>query len=211
MKITSLIGKNNRVQIFIDENYSFSCTENFVIDNRLFKDKELDQNELEILKSDAQYSIVEMKMFEYASRGLYSQKELIQKTTKYCRNKFDFTPQDEFFKKVIAKLERLKVFNTKNSIRYLTQKYISQSKGKTFIFSKLISKGFDKSEIQEELNNLDIVNLEDKLEDLINKKFETLKKNQNLNKYELKQKVIKFALSRGYSYSEIKEKLIGLD
>lgn len=205
MKITLILRKNNRVQIFIDEEYSFSCTENFVIENRLYKDLELSSEELDILKSSAQYSIVELKMFEYATRGLYSKKELKQKTTKYCQKRFSFIPNDEFFEKVIKKLERLRIYNSKVSIKYLTQKYIAQSKGKRFIFSKLLSKGFEKEEIEEELESIKTGNIEDKLQKLLEKKLKTLLKSHKGNDFALQQKLYKFGISRGYAYGEIKD------
>jgi hypothetical protein len=53
MVISSLLYKNERVQVFVDNKYSFSCTTDFVLENRLFKDKEISEEQLDILKNKA--------------------------------------------------------------------------------------------------------------------------------------------------------------
>jgi regulatory protein len=211
MKITSLILKNNRVQIFIDDKYAFSATQNFVVDHRLFRDLELSETEFEEIKRKAQYSIVQYKLFEYASRLSHSPRELTQKVEKYCQKRFEFSPDEEFFKQAFKRLDELHLYDIKVVINILTQRYIARSKGKNYIYSKLLSKGFAKADFDEALKSLDSKKLDEKLERLLEKKYNALSKKEFKDKFALKQKLYQFGMSKGYGFAEIKsvvEKLV---
>ena len=205
MKITSLFAKNSRIQVFVDEEYIFSCTENFVIKNGLYKDKEVTVEVLEELKNGAQYSILEYKLMDYVSRGYYSKKELRLKVIRYCQKRFEFTPNDEFFDEIFKKLESLQLYSSLYSAKMLTQNYISRSKGKNYISSKLYSKGFDKSDIEESLSPIKEENLDRNLKGVLQRKLKTLDEKKFKNKFEIKQKLLKFGVGRGFSYGQAKK------
>lgn len=205
MKITSLILKNGRVQVFVDDEYVFSCTQNFVVSNELHRDQELSREEFEILRGDAQYSIVEFKLFEYAARKANSPRELRDKVNRYCKKRFGFRPEETFFIKAFKKLDRIHLYSSKDAARNLTRKYIDFSKSRKFIFSKLVSKGFDKQEVlgvlDEEIKE-DVV--EDNLRRLLERKFNSLNKDKFKNDFELKQKLFQFGASKGFDFKVIK-------
>jgi regulatory protein len=204
MKITLLVLKNNRVQVFIDEEYAFSCTPNFVAGNRLYKDLELNEQEFEALKKRAQYSIIEFKLFEYAMRGRNSEFELKTKVSQYCMRRFDFKPDDDFLNTAIEKAKKIRLYNSNTVINNLAQLYLSKSKSKRFIYSKLISKRFNKEEIVEAIESLNEDKLDENLKKILGRKYDSLSRTES-DRYKLKQKLIQFALGRGYPYKEIKE------
>lgn len=208
MKITSLVLKHSRVQIFIDEQYAFSCTQNFVVDNRLYKDLELDEKEVEALRKSAQYSVVEFKLFEYAMRGRYSERELRRKVTRYCFNKFEFKPEEDFFQKAIGKAIRLHLFDPLQSVRNLTQLYLGRAKSKSYIRSQLLSKGFSKSDIESIVDAVDVVRLQNNLKIILEKKYNSLIRNDKLDSYTLKQKLIQYGASKGYPFKDVKDTVL---
>ncbi len=206
MEITSLLLKHNRVQVFVDEQYSFSCTPNFVVKNLLFSGRKVDNNELATLIVNAQFGIVEYKLVEYAARGSYSKRELERKVNNYSQKKFEFVLDQQDMEKAFQKLEAALLYNSQSIIKSWINLYISRSKSKNYIRSKLIQKGFDKQEVDEILNTSSTQKFDENLKTLIEKKIETLRPKAK-NEYDLKQKLIKFALGKGFGYKEVKELL----
>lgn len=203
MQITSLTLKNNRVQVFVDDRYAFSCTQNFVVEHRLYREMVVDDT-FEELKYKAQLSIVEYKMIEYAMRARYSLKELQQKTTNYSKKRFDFTPNEEQFDKSFKKLVSLHLYNEETIIANWIKNYISKKKSKRFISGKLYLKGFNKDMINEQLDEINEKPFQNNLEILIQKKKNSLE-SKDLNIHELRQKLTSFAVSKGYDYTLTKQ------
>lgn len=204
MKITSLFLKNNRIQVFIDEKYFFSCTQNFMVQEKLYIGLELSQEELDKLKRKAEQSILEYKMIEYATRSRYSAKELARKVDNYAFKKFGFVVDEKIMQDFIKKLASLHLYNSKELTRRWIENYIFKKKSKTYIRAKLLAKGFDKSEIEEELNKVKDEPFADNLQTLIEKKKIELER-KKLDKFEIKRKLIEFGLRKGYEYGEIKK------
>lgn len=204
MKITGLVLKNNRVQVFVDEEYAFSCTETFVVKNTLFRDLELTEEELANLRKGAQYSVIEFKLFEYAYRGRYSKVELKRKVSNYCLKKFDFKPEDEFLNKAIEKAMKIRLYSEEDAARNLVKLYTSRKKGSNYIYAKIISKGFAKDLIQEAIKNISPETTESNLEQILQKKLESLRSAGKIeNKFDLKRKLIEFGVRKGYSFKEV--------
>ena len=210
MKITSLIHKNSRVQVFIDEKYSFSCSVNFVIENQLHIGQILNDENLEKLRRLAYESIIKQKLVEYVYSGNYSKKELFRKINNYSKRRYNLEPESEIFEKKFKELIESRIYVEKTIISNLINLYLSKSKGKNFIIQKLIQKGFAKQDFGEILGEFDNKSLNKKLKGYIEKKFESVK-NRAKDKYDLKQKLTTAAMSRGFDYKEIKvevEKII---
>ena len=72
--------------------------------------------------------------------------------------------------------------------------------GRLKIMQALRLKGISEKIITEALNQIDIKSEEESLSNLLSKKVKTIKADSD---YELKSKLIRFALSRGYKYDEV--------
>jgi SOS response regulatory protein OraA/RecX len=206
MKITSLINKNYRVQIFIDEKYSFSSSINFVIENQLHVDKDLNDEELDRLKSLAYQSILKQKLLEYITSGNYSKKELFRKVNNYSKRRYNLEPSQELFDKKFKEVVDSKIYNENTIIQSLINLYLAKSKGRNFIVQKLIQKGFSKQQFEEILGSFDNEDLNKKLKGFLEKKLPSLQKKAK-DKYDLKSKLIKSAMDRGFDYREIKSEV----
>jgi regulatory protein len=175
-----------------------------VVKKLLFSGRELDNLELAKLINEAQRSIVEYKLAEYASRGTYSKKELQRKVNNYSKKKFDFVLEQQAMEKAFAKLESELLYDSKSIVTSWINLYISRAKSKNYIRSKLISKGFEKNEIDETLNSSNTQKFDENLKSQLEKKIKILRPKAK-NEYDLKQKLIKFALGKGFGYKEVKE------
>ncbi len=202
MQVTSLVLKNGRVQIFIDGNYAFSASSNFVIDNILFKGKQLTSEEIDDLKYRAGISILKIKLIEYITGRALSPKELYRKISLYAQRKFGLEIDQDVFKKQLDEAINSRLYDQVRVINNLVTLYISRKKGKGYINSKLNQKGFDKLLIEEALSMVSGKDFDENLKAFLEKKRDTLS-NRVKDKYDLKQRLIKAGLGRGYSYSQI--------
>jgi SOS response regulatory protein OraA/RecX len=205
MKITGLKLKNGRVQVFIDEEYVFSCSQNFVVDNMLFREREISEEEFIELREKALQSIIEFKLIEYATKNRYSLSELRRKVNTYSLKKFKIPVSDNIFDTGVEKLKRAYLYDNDRIIRNWIEVYISRSKSLNHIKNKLIQKGFLKEDIQNILSTYESSEtIKDNLRNLLEKKFNSLKQ-KDLPLFELKQKLTHFAISKGFPYQKIKE------
>lgn len=205
-KITALIAKNNRVQVWVDEDYSFSCSENFVIKHSLYVGKEYDQNEFFQLKEAAIQDILRLKLFEYASKIRYSKKELFRKVNLYAKKRFNLEIDQKQFEESFNKIVESGIYNEKQIINNWIYVYLDRGKGKRYIESKLIFKGFQKDEIAPQLAKINQAQLNNRLKTFLEKKRELLKK-KSKDEYDLRNRLIKAAMAKGYDYKDIKELL----
>lgn len=206
MKVSALVSKNRRIQVFLDGEYAFSCSESFVIDNQLFAGKEIDFDDANGLKKQAAESILKAKLFEYALSGNYSEKELYRKVSLYAKKRYSIEIPKDLFDKQIKEIKAARVYNEASSLSNLANLYKGRSKGQNYIYSKLMQKGFSKESIKEELAGQDEDGFKQKLVEFLNTKKESLEKKIS-DKYKLKQKLIQSALARGYNYSDVKSAL----
>jgi regulatory protein len=203
MKITSLQLKNNRVQVFVDEKYAFSCTQNFVVKRMLYSDKEVSVEELAELMVEAQRSIVEYKLAEYATRGLYSRRELSQKVDKYSQKRFGFVFEEDDMNAALKRLEDARLYDENMVVKALINAYTSRKKSRNYILSKLLSKGFGKKLVESFLEESNPQDFTENLKTILERKLPSIEKKAK-DKFELKQKLIQFASGKGFQYKDIK-------
>ena len=187
----------------MDNEYKFSCSFNFVLKEGLFIGMEVEKEQLQQLKEAAAKTILEQKLTEYAFRNKYSEKELRQKLKTYSMKKFGFELNQKDFEAKLKDLEKSNIYNPQNIISNFINLYIEKKKGQRFIQSKLFSKGFDKELIQKLLEEKDTRNYLDPLKEFLQKKKPSLEKKAK-DKYDLRQRLIKAAMGRGFDYSLIK-------
>jgi regulatory protein len=206
MKITSLFLKNNRVQVFVDGEYVFSCTQNFVVQNRLYTDLEVTPESLADLMVRAQISIVEYKLAEYAARARYSRQELQRKVNRYSQKRFGFVLDQDAMNTSIEKLKSAYLFDEEAIIKSWVNNLLDRSKSKNFIQSKLIGKGFEKKAVEAALQAVKSEDFDENLKTLLEKKRVSIE-GKVKDRFELKQKLIKFAQAKGFQYAAIKNVL----
>lgn len=170
----------------------------------LFVGLEIEKDKLQQLKESAAKTILQMKLTEYSFRMRYSARELKQKLKIYSMKKFGFELSQKDFDAKLAELEKTGFYNEENIIKNFIESYIQKKKGKRFIQSKLIGKGFDKEKIEKLLNSKDDEELTEQLKIFLEKKKESISKKAK-DRYDLRQKLVKAAMGRGYDYGIIKK------
>jgi hypothetical protein len=115
MVITNLVYKNSRVQVFTDGIYSFSCSINFLYDNKIKINNEIDNYSLTELKKSAPKDILSFKLGEYVILTQKSATELFNKLNVYSLKKFGLKIQEDEFESILEKYRTNKTFNEKKS------------------------------------------------------------------------------------------------
>ncbi len=206
MEITELLLKNNRVQVSVDGSYAFSCTQNFIVKNTIYVGKHVEFDEMEDLKIRAQKSILEYKVTEYASRNRYSPRELERKINIYAQKRYKTQIDHGSFLEILGKLQTSLLYDEKSIVQNWISNYLSRKKSRRYITSQLMGKGFNRQFIVEGLSQIRESTVEKNLRTLLERKKESIKLKTD-NKYELRQKLIKFSLSKGFTYKETNEVL----
>ncbi len=83
---------------------------------------------------------------------------------------------------------------------YVNDKYKFAKWGRKKIVQNMMMKGVDREAIQEGINHIDDEIYSENLKDIISSKSKGIKAE---NDYEFKGKLIRFAMGRGYDYSDI--------
>lgn len=161
----------DRVNVYINEEFSFACSMELVYTCNLSKDKEINIDSLkEIIDKD---NLIKCK--SYALR-------VLEKTYKTERQIFDKLLQKEYEEKVIDKtIDFLKEYKFIDDEKY-TEAYIKdkvKSQGKNKIKYALINKGISETLVKEKLSYLDKGIEENTALKLAEKKYRLLVKNES--------------------------------
>lgn len=160
----------DRVNVYINEEFSFACSAELIYTCSLAKDKEIDMGSLkEIINKD---NFIKCK--SYALR-------IIERTYKTEKQIFDKLCQKEYDEKIIDKtIDFLKEYKFIDDEKY-TEAYIKdklKSQGKNRIKYALINKGISETLIKEKLSCLDKDIEENTALKLAEKKYRILIKNE---------------------------------
>lgn len=197
-KIEAQKKKENRVNIYINEEFAFGCSSELVYYHNLAKGREVDINELEEIIEEDNYITAKslgLKYVEAALKTEYQVKEYLEKK--------EYSPSVVF--RVISFLKEYKFLDDE----YYTKAYISQYKkvqGRNNIRYKLLQKGINEEIID---NNLKEFNFEDEIKtalSLTEKKLKILCKKEKDSR-KIKQKLNIYLISKGYTYEAIKNVL----
>jgi regulatory protein len=184
--------KKGRVNVYVNERFSFGISDALLIDFDLFVGKELSEREIKKIKEGNNKSKCLEKSFRLLSVRPRSEKELSEKLSK----KFDKQT-------VNNTLEKLKDYKYLNDEEF-TKSWISSRKtgrGKKALFFELKQKGIKKETLEKELGE---ISHKDELENafsLVKKKT----KYKNLSRNEAFKKVAPFLSRRGFSYEVVKK------
>ena len=193
MKLTYKKGKQDKIHISVDGEYSFTVDETYFLSMGIYNGKEVDSSEVnEIIET-----VNIRRAYNYAvsllSRRDHSERELMTKLTQK-----GYTQGAE---EAIAKLRDGGYVSDERFARlYVRELQTFKKYGKRRIEQELYRKGIDREIIREVLDETDFD--EDELVTLINKKY-----GRYLADEKGVAKTINGLLRMGYSYGEIRDAL----
>lgn len=198
-KITKIeVGKRNkeRVNVYIDEEYSFSINMELVYKFGLKEKQEIDKEKI--------LNIAALENFSKCKEVALNTVERSYKTEKEIRDKLFLKDFDE--DTIEKTIEFLKEYNFIDDLKFVKM-YVKdhiKSQGQNKIKYALVRKGIDKALIDEALEEIDRDDEFDVAFTLCEKKYLSIIKREN-DEFKVKNKVIRYLLGRGYDYDIAKE------
>lgn len=199
-KITKIeVCKRNkeRVNIYINEDFAFAMDAELVYKYNLKVDKEIDVDKLSVIAKEEEFSKCKNSALKTIERSYKTESEIKKKLL-----------EKEYSEEVVFKtIDFLKEYNFIDDYTfvkmYIKDRIINQGKNK--IKYSLVTKGVDKTLIEEAFLELDTrEDEEEKAFILGKKKYDSLSKRES-DKLKLKNKVIRYLIGRGYDYSISKD------
>lgn len=199
-KITKIeVCKRNkeRVNIYIDEDFAFAIDAELVYKYNIKVDKEIDVAKLSVIAKEEEFSKCKNLALKIIGRSYKTQSEIKKKLL-----------EKEYSEEVVLKvIDFLKEYNFIDDYTfvkmYIKDRIVNQGKNK--IKYSLVTKGVDKTLIENAFLELDTTeDEEEKAFILGKKKYESLSKRES-DKIKLKNKVIRYLIGRGYDYAISKE------
>lgn len=193
-KITSIeVQKRNanRVNVYIDEVFTFACDAELIYKQGIQRDSLIDVESIkEIVKEDE---------FIKCKNSAIRTVEKTYKTEKELKDKLIERGFEE--DTIRRTIDFLKEYNLLNDEKY-AEMYIKdrlRTQGRNKIKYALIRKGISEEVLSDKLSNIDEEDENDTAFKLAEKKYNMLKKKES-DKYKLSQKLFRFLLSKGYDY-----------
>lgn len=198
-KITNIeIQKRNeeRVNIYIDNEFAFACYKELVYKEGLKKDMEVEIDSLKKIIAEEEFLKCKNSALRIVEKAYKTEKEMVDKLLQKGY-------EGIIIEKTIAFLKEYNFLNDeKYTLMYAKDK--SKIQGKNKIKYSLMKKGIDKETIENTLDSIDNNVEEETAYNLAIKKYRILSKKEN-DKYKLNQKLIRFLLGKGYDYGLIKD------
>lgn len=196
-KIEAQKNKKERVNVYINGEYSFSCSMELVYRYNLEKGINIDLDYIKEVVKEDNYIYCKESALRTIERTLKTEKEVINKLEK-----------KGFEKSVIDKtMIFLRKYNFVDDNKY-AKCYIKEKlkvDGKKKIKFNLLKKGINESIIEDSFNVYDIAGDEyiNSLRNIAEKKYNIIKKG-NLDETKIKKKLYDYLLRKGYLWSEVK-------
>lgn len=198
-KITNIeTQKRNeeRVNIYIDNEFAFACYKELVYKEGLKKDMKVELERLRKIIAEEEFLKCKNSALRIVEKAYKTEKEMVDKLLQKGY-------EGIIIEKTIAFLKEYNFLNDeKYTLMYARDK--SKLQGKNKIKYSLMKKGIDKETIETTLESMDNSVEEETAYNLAIKKYRTLSKKEN-DKYKLNQKLIRFLLGKGYDYSLVKD------
>lgn len=196
-KIEVQKNKKDRVNVYVDEEYSFSCSMELVYSHGLRKNKIVDVDEIKDVVSDDNYIYCKETALKIIERTLKTEKEV---EIKLRQKGFE----ENLIDKAINFLKEYDFVNDNKYIKCYVKEKIKKD-GKNKIKYNLMKKGIREDLIEKELNevNIDKQQYYNTLMELARKKYEILSKKE-ADKLKVKKKICDYLLRKGYLWEEIK-------
>jgi regulatory protein len=193
MKITDIkqqVKRQDRYSIYVDGKYSFSLSENELLNIGLRINQEFSESELEQLKKTAIEDKAMMRAYDQLSRRARSEWEMRD----YLRRK-DYEP--ELIDKIIIRLKDRKYLNDEQFAKaWVENRRLLKKTSKRKLSQELKQKRVDEATINKVLAE-DETDEQEVLRELIARKSQQ-------SRYQDEQKLIAYLLRQGFSYDDIK-------
>jgi regulatory protein len=181
---------NGKYKIIFDNKIDISVYEDIIINYNLLTNKTIDNNTLELINKDNNYYTSYYLALKYINIRLRSIKEI---TDYLLRKGIDNKTIDT----TINKLKEQGYLSDDNFIKaFINDKLIMTNWGPFKIKIELEKLGVAESKIEEEINNISLELLEQKIIKIIDKLY---KNNKNLSNNMLKRRIMTYLISLGYN------------
>lgn len=190
------VGKRNknRVNIFINEDFAFSCSADLVYYHKLTKGKKIDLELLNAIVREDSYLKGKNEALKILEKAYKSEKEIVEK----LQNK-------GYEVDIIGKiLDFLKSYDFINDEKY-AEMFIKEKikdKSKNQIKYLLLRKGINKELIQDKLENIDSSLEREVAYKLAEKKYHRIIKMEK-NSYKINKKIGEYLAGKGYNFDII--------
>lgn len=190
MKLSVKNGRNNKIHIFFDEEYSLTVDSEYWYTSQWCVKKEIDEEEISLLKEEIEVRRAWLNALDLLSIRSHSKKELVMKLRrKYSQSTAELTAE---------KAEGLGLLDDEAFAEMYANELLQRKKyGISRIKNELRLKGIDSDIIESVVYSLDI-DAKESIINLINRKY--LRK---LDDEKGRRNVIASLQRLGYSYSDI--------
>lgn len=196
MKITSIkqqVKNPERVSIFVDGKYEFSLSLDELVKYKLKNDQELDKSDVKKFKKISADGKLRMRALEWLMNRPHSEREFRD----YLYKK---KVESEQIESLVNEMTEKSYLDNAKFAAWFTELQARRGKSDRAIRAELFKKGINREQADEVLAE-DGNSEEERLENMIAKK-------RNLSRYKNDpQKLMRYLVSQGFSYSQVKAAL----
>lgn len=191
-KIQQAKKRKRRINVFINDEYAFSCSLNFIADSGLYQGMEFDEDELESLKNRVYIEDNRQYLLNILSGKQYTESAV---RDKLFLRKVPSGIQDE----LIEYIRKLELIDDEKFIREYTDYLLSQKKySAAQIKQKLVMKKFPPEMIDRMNSTLREADSKEAIRKIMEKK---------MKKGTERESVIRYLLGKGFIWDDIREVL----
>ena len=209
-KISTQVNTNSRYNVFIDDEFALSLSANDIINYKIYKGKEINDELLNNLKISSLKSYLFDSCIRYLGRRPRSIKEidiyLNKKIISAKNNTVRAIKKEELISQIIAKLINKDYLDDEKFAEWFVESRLSSKniKSRKEINYELIQKGIDRNIINKVLDNKLNPDIEkNNAYQICEKKFKSLIGRYN-DETVIKSKLITYMAGKGYSYATTK-------
>jgi regulatory protein len=200
VKITAIkaqVKNENRVSVFVDNKYSFSLNLDQLLEQKIKKGDEIDEQQTKNLKKLSEDGKIKQRALEWLLSRPHSTKELRDYLYKKKTDK-------ELIEEIVNDFIEKRYLNDENFSRWFAENRRRKNKSNRAISSELYAKGISAVTIQSTLSDLNETDSDssstekEALNNLVNKLSDR-------PRYKDPQKLTSYLISKGFSYSDIKD------
>lgn len=202
MKITRLkrgVRNAQKIAIYVDSKYTFSVLESILVDENLYIDKEITEEDLDRIKDLTESLELKVKLINLISRRPRSEREIQQYLLK------------QNIKDNKGIIETLKnegyIDDTKFTEWWIDQRVAFKNRSINEIRSELLGKGISNDIIENAIGKADLSDNEVLSIKLLAEKKKRLLMHKNLTTEQLNEKIVQFLLRKGFRWELIQKAL----
>lgn len=181
----------DRSNVYIDNDYAFSLSNELVYKEGLKVNEKIDIERIKTIAKEDNYIKCKTTALRIVEKSYKSEKELVDKL---ILKGYD----NESINKTMDVLKEYNFINDENYVKMYVKDKLKQV-GKKKIKYDLAKKGISDKIIDEEIYNIDSEYEKNTAYNLAIKKYNTIAKRE-ADRFKLSQKLYRFLLSKGYSY-----------